>query len=314
MRTSDNVSRGQYASRCLMIIVSMVVGLASCKSPAIQQDEIFYEEDLNRWREGRVEALERPDGWLSLVGLYWLQEGSNTIGSESANQHVFPSNAPPRIGTMSLEEGQVIFSVHPGVEVFHDGEAVASVKMTSDVAGNPTVLSHASFSWHVIDRDGRLGIRLKDSNSIGLRAFESLEYFLFDPSWRIEANFESYNPPKTIPVPTVLGTVTPQPSAGAIVFNRDGATHRLDVIGESGADSYFVIFGDLTNGEETYGAGRFLDVEGEDENGNVVIDFNKAYNPPCVFTSYATCPYPPSQNRLSIRVEAGELMYAHHPE
>jgi len=296
----------------LYLVVLLIIAFSGCSANDEGQHSLSYEEEIEQTRVSREETLIQPDGWLSLAGLFWLQEGDNTFGSEPTNDLVFPAGTPPQMGNMKLERGQVQFESYPGVDILSGNEPVDQIRMYSDVEGSPTILSYGFFSWYVIDRDGRLGIRLKDSSSEALATFKGLDYFPVDPSWRIEARFEAFQPPKTIPVPTILGTVRPQTSAGAIVFQREGELYRLDVVGEPGQQSYFVIFGDLTNGKETYSAGRFLDVDSEDEDGKIVIDFNKAYNPPCVFSPYATCPYPPAQNRLSLRVESGEKMYAHH--
>jgi uncharacterized protein (DUF1684 family) len=165
-------------------------------------------------------------------------------------------------------------------------------------------------SFYPISRQGRLAIRVKDPETDARRAFRGLTYFPVDPSWRIEARVEDNAAPKPITVPNVLGAETSEPSPGTLVFERGGKTYRLTPVLEEGETDWFVIFGDATNGHDTYGAGRFLYVPPAVD-GRTVIDFNKAYNPPCVFTDYATCPLPPPQNRLPIRVEAGEKEYSH---
>ena len=182
--------------------------------------------------------------------------------------------------------------------------------LASDAGEAATRLRTGSVLFYVIERAGKLAVRVKDSQSEARREFHGLEYFPIDPSWRIEARFEPYDPPRPISVPNVLGHQDTEKSPGALVFERAGQTYRLDPVLERGETDYFVIFGDATNGKETYGAGRFLYVK-PPVDGKTIIDFNKAYNPPCVFTDYATCPLPPAQNRMKVRVEAGEKEYGH---
>ena len=169
-------------------------------------------------------------------------------------------------------------------------EGIGSGTGSVDTTGAPTMLALGSLHWHVIARDGRLGVRLRDVESPARAGFDGIPAFDVDPAWRLAARFERYDPPRTLQIPTILGTVSAQPSPGALVFDVDGQTQRLDVVGEPGDSTFFVIFGDRTNGETTYEAGRYLYVDAPDTAGRVVVDFNKAYNPPCAFTPFATCP------------------------
>jgi uncharacterized protein (DUF1684 family) len=182
--------------------------------------------------------------------------------------------------------------------------------LQTDQSGEPTILQHGSLSFYVIQRNERLGVRVKDADAAALKSFHGLESFPFSESWRVAARFEPSSPPRHISVPNVLGNVTSEESPGALAFEYSGKTYRLDAVREAGTEDYFIIFGDATNGHETYGGGRFL-YASPPKDGQTVLDFNKAYNPPCVFTPYATCPLPPPQNRLSIRIEAGEKSYRH---
>ena len=233
------------------------------------------------------------------------------VGSAHDNTVVLPSHdVPPRVGTIRLAGAKVAFDPAPGTDVRVAGQPVHAGEIHTDAAGEPTLLTIGSVHFYVIERDHRFAVRVKDTRSDARRDFHGITYFPTDPAWRIEARFEPYDPPRSIPIPNVLGHVDPESSPGAIVFTRDGKTLRLDAVLERGETDYFVIFGDRTNGSDTYGAGRFLYVA-PPVDGKTVIDFNKAYNPPCVFTPYATCPLPPPQNKLPIRVEAGEKQYAH---
>jgi len=163
---------------------------------------------------------------------------------------------------------------------------------------------------NIVKRGDRIGVRVKDSESRTRREFKGLEYFPIDPKWRIEARFEPYQPPKTIPITNVLGMTDEEVSPGALAFEVDSKTYRIDPILEKGETDYFVMIADETTGRETYGAGRYLYVSPPDASGKVVVDFNKTYSPPCAFTNFATCPLPPRQNHLPFRIEAGEKKYS----
>ena len=261
------------------------------------------------WRQERDKGLRNPDGWLTLVGLHWLEEGDNPVGSGEENHIVFPAGrAPARAGLLRLKDGQVTLEAPAEAGITVDGKPVTTLALTSDKEGKPTILELGPLRFHVIDRGGRLGLRVRDRESPVLAAFQGVESYPFDPSWRVEARLERYDPPKKVPVPNILGTVDDEDSPAAVVFERDGRTYRLDGLEGGDQGELFLIFGDGTNGEETYGGGRFLVTEAP-AGGTVVVDFNKAYNPPCAFTPYATCPLPPRQNKLGIAVAAGEKSF-----
>lgn len=301
-------------------LILAVLGCPAAPSPAPEEQAGASEEqagatddfmaELAEWRQERDEGLRAEDGWLTLAGLYWLEEGDTRFGSGPGNDLVFPQGAPEEIGVLHREGDRVTVRLEPGAGVTHEGEPVTELALTADVQGEPTVLELGSFSFYVIQRGERVGIRLKDRESPVLAGFTGIESFPAAPAWRIRGRLEPYEPPEEIRIPDVLGGVSEVPSPGALVFAVDGESYRLDATGEP-EGPYFVVFGDETNGHETYGGGRFLAVEGADEEGGVVVDFNRAYNPPCVFTPFATCPLPPRQNRLALRVEAGEKTYGH---
>lgn len=272
-----------------------------------------YAEEVERWKAKRVEGLKGEDGWLSLVGLHWLKEGENRVGSDPSNEVVLPEDRSPRVvGSLWLKDGAVRIEARPGSGVTSEGRPVTSLDLKTDAdGGKPTVLNLGTLAFHVIKRGERFALRVKDSASPARTNFRGLEYFPLDERWRVEARFEPHNPPKTIPITNVLGMQSDEPSPGALVFDIDGKTYRLDALTEAGEEQFFIIFRDETSGKETYGAGRYLYAGPPDAQGRLLVDFNKAYSPPCAFTKYATCPLPPDQNRLPIRVEAGEK-YAGH--
>ncbi len=270
-----------------------------------------YAQEIAAWRARRVVRLRADDGWLTVVGLFWLEPGSNAVGSAPGNRVVLPEGkAPAFVGSLTRRGDAVAFHAAPGSGVTSEGKPVASLPLASDRTESPTILRLGPLSFYVIQRGERVGVRVKDSQSESRKRFHGIENFPTDPRWRIEARFEPYDPPRAISVPNVLGAVESESCPGALVFEKGGRTYRLDPVLERGETDYFVIFGDRTNGKETYGAGRFLYAP-PPVDGRTVLDFNKAYNPPCVFTPYATCPLPPAQNKLPIRIDAGEKAYAH---
>lgn len=284
--------------------------LAGCEPAQEEREtEAAALEDIETWRQKRFDDLKKPDSWLTLAGLYWLDEGENRFGSDPGNELIFPDKAPPLVGSFWKEDSLVRMEAAPGVEVRYDSATVTSIDMDSGGESARVVLEWGSLSWFAIKRDHGIGIRLKDSQSPALAAFDGIDSFPVDLDWRLDGRFEAYDPPKTVLIPTILNTEAEYTVPGAMAFDVDGETHRLDVTGEPADSAFFVIFADETNGPDTYGGGRYLWVDAPDDDGRMTIDFNKSYNPPCVFTPYATCPLPPPQNRLSIRIEAGEKNY-----
>lgn len=276
--------------------------------------ERAHEEEVERWFTRRVESLTAPDGWLSVTGLYWLRPGQNTFGSSDSNDIVFPVDSlPVYMGTFYVEQDSVEVVLAPEVERHSSYPAGTRMGVLTDRGGEPTTFTYDALSWYVIDRGGALGIRLIDTASVARRTFEGIERYPLDPRWRVAGKFRRYDPPKSMPVPTVLNTTETLTTPGAVEFTLNGETYRLDVAGEPDARRLWIIFGDPTNQTETYPAGRYVYIDAPAERGSdVVIDFNMAYNPPCAFTDYATCPFPPPQNRLKIPVEAGEKRFELH--
>lgn len=271
-----------------------------------------YVRQIDTWHAQREMNLKKETGWLSVVGLYPLHEGAQTFGSAADNDIVFPPDAPAHIGTMMLDTaGKIMLTAHEKSDLQGETGAVNEVEMVPDTRPNPTVLNHERFQFFVIQRGDNYFIRLKDRESDGLRKFTHIERFPIDPGWKIEARWEPYDPPKPVSTPNVLGYEAEESCPGAAVFELEGKTYRLEPTGDPEVGLFFV-FGDATNEHETYGGGRFLYTDPPDSTGKVVIDFNMAYNPPCVFTLYATCPLPRAGDVLPFRVEAGEKIYGDH--
>jgi uncharacterized protein len=293
-----------------------VLWAADAKAPATTAppDPAAYRKEIEDWRAKRIEGLKKEDGWLTLVGLYWLKPGENRFGSDPGNPVILPEGKAPAVaGTLTLEGQMVRLNVQPGVALTANGKPVTpGMVVSADASGKPTILELGSLSFFVIKRGDRLGVRIKDKTSPMRASFKGIDEFPIRPEWRIVARFEPYKDNKKIPIANILGQVADEISPGAVVFDWQGKTYRLDALGDTEQGLFFV-FGDQTNGKETYGAGRFLDTD-PPKDGKVVVDFNTAYNPPCAFTAFATCPLPPAQNKLALRVEAGEKKFGegHH--
>ena len=266
---------------------------------------------MARWHQHRIEGLKKPDGWLSLAGLFWLEPGDNSFGTDAHNKIVFPKGLA-RIGRYHLDgKGNIELRVLPGADVREGGAPVTELRFSPTEKEGSRMLTWGTLSWYLILRGGRWGIRLKDSASPALAHFVDIPTYPVSASWRLNGHFEAYQPGRKIGVPTALGTVSQEDCPGAVVFDLNGKTYRLDAVKEEDEPRLFVIFADATTGKGSYPAGRFLYVDPPGPDGHVVIDFNRAYNPPCAFSDFATCPRPPSQNVLSLEVTAGEKSYEH---
>ena len=283
-------------------------------APMDTTDAERYRLEIENWRANRVSRLTADNGWLAVAGLYWLKPGVNRMGTGSDNDILLPpDSAPTVVGTVTLEaDNRVTLDVLQNVAVTWTGQPVSRMTLTSDADGTPEVLALRDLRFFLIKRARGLALRLRDLNAPGRRAFSGIESFPIDASWRCQARFVPYDPPRPVEIASVIGTVDTMLSPGYAEFTRDGQAWRLDAILESPTDTeYFFIFKDGTSGDETYAPGRFLYSDLPME-GRLVLDFNRAYNPPCAFTDFATCPLPPPQNALTLRVTAGEKKYGHH--
>lgn len=260
----------------------------------------FVDEEQH-WRSAYEYSLKAPEGWLSVAGLFWLHEGANSAGSDAHSEVRLPAGAPAHAGVFRLERGAITWVPAHG----------ASVPVQPDTSDRPTVITMGDLSLTAIRRTNKTGIRLRDPNASTRRAFKGSAWFPPDQSWLVTAKWIALPRPKKIPITNILGMTEDQDCPGYAEWTRDGKTYRLEPVLEG--DQLFFMFKDATNARTTYGAGRFLYADAP-KNGQVVLDFNHAHNPPCAFTAYATCPLPPPQNRLATAVNAGEKMYAHHPQ
>jgi uncharacterized protein (DUF1684 family) len=306
----DRARSGCGVALALVLAVSVFAPAGAAAGPgsaALESEQAA----IARWRSERVESLTSDDGWLTLTGLFWLKEGENTFGRGAGNSLVLDNAAlAATAGAFVLSGHRVRFRARPDSGVTHDGEPITELDLAPDTSGHATVLSSGALRFYVIERAGNLGVRVRDLNNPHRSGFHGFEYFPVSAEWVVNARFESYQPVRHITIMNILGMEVEMESPGAVVFTRDGREWRLDtVLEEPGDKELFVMFADATSGRETYGAGRFLSIP-TPTGDHVPVDFNKAYNPPCALNEFATCPLPPWQNRLKLRVTAGEKKYA----
>ncbi len=280
---------------------------AAAAAPSLAEET----EQLRAWHAERAAGLTRDDGWLTVVGLYWLKEGSNSFGRSRDNAVSLPGTGlAPHAGHFVVTGHSVRFVARAGSGVTVSGRPAGTVELEPGDEAHPVVLESGSVRCFVIERGGRFALRVRDLASRERREFAGLDYFPADPGWVVDARFESYEPARHLTIINVVGMEVDMVSPGALVFEHDGHESRLDALSEDDEQrELFLMFADGTSGHETYGAGRFLYVPWP-RDGVVRVDFNKAYNPPCAFTRFATCPLPPPQNRLVLPIRAGELRYS----
>ena len=293
-----------------IIFIALQIVLTGCISKQ-EIDYSMYKKEIEQWQQKRSENLQRDNGWLTLCGLFWLNEGENKMGTDTTNEIIFPPERSSKYaGSIFLKNGELRLVSAKGTGIKVNDSLISEIKITTDENGKarPTFMDLGSLTFFVIQRGEKLGVRIRDKQNSARLNFKGLEYYPIDLKRRFEAKFEPYNPVKIIPIVNVLNQVSNDTCPGALVFKVEGKTHRLDALKED--KELFIIFHDETAGKETYGMGRFLYANLPDSNKIVVLDFNRAYNPPCAFTVFATCPTPPEQNYLPIRVEAGEKKYA----
>jgi uncharacterized protein (DUF1684 family) len=253
------------------------------------------QDDYADFYAKREASLQSENGWLNLAGLFWLKEGENTIGGAESNEFVFP-HAEASLGKVILQNNQVLYT---GQVIFpYSGP-------------KPTVISHQSLRWFIIQRGDKFAIRLRDLEGEYLKAFHGIEHFPADPKWKIKAKFIP-TAGKKVTIIDITGRSYQEDSPGLLEFVVDGKTYRLEAGPGETKEDFFVVFGDATNKTSTYGGGRFLDTKGFNADGTVTLDFNKAYNPPCAFTPFATCPLPTKENKLTLAIPAGEKNAGHH--
>ncbi|MFK8013000.1 MAG: DUF1684 domain-containing protein [Marinicellaceae bacterium] len=280
-----------------LLIFQIIAGLAHA---------VTWQEDVESWRDARVNSLTRPHGWLSLVEMAWLHNGENTIGSAEDNDIVLP-HGPEYVGKFVMVANKINFTPFKDVSIKVNDETInSSIIVNMDTQENTSVFTLDSFLFYVIER-GKPALRIKDSSAQAIQSFSGIDYFPLNEEFLIEAQFIPYDPVKEIEIINVLGLLNKETALGRLVFEIKGNTYSLDAMDAD--DELYVIFADKTSGRTSYGPGRFLYVPKAGDTNKTIINFHKAYNPPCAFSDYSTCPLPPPQNRLPVFIEAGEKKY-----
>ncbi len=280
-------------------------------APASQDTPAAYQQEIKEWHAKRVAGLKSENGWLNLAGLFWLKPGKNSFGSAPTNDLVFPPDkSAGLLGHLVLENGQVRAEIAPAAEVLQGEQRIDKLVLFAPEQEESVVLRHQSLRWFIIKRGDAYAVRLRDLESPLLRSFNGIETYPASLKWKVVARLEPATSGKKIPILDVLGQVSQQESPGTLVFSLKGKEYRLDAV-DSG-DKLFILFADQTNKKHTYPTGRFLYADKPGPDGTTVLDFNKATNPPCAFTDFATCPLPPKQNSLAVAVTAGEKRFGDH--
>ena len=277
-------------------------------------DDAAYSAETEIWRKEREASVRSKGGWLSVAGLFFLKEGRNTFGSDKANHLVLPASALPQAGWFELRQGRVFAQVNQGVAATFNKQPVRpgtsiELKDTDDLGKSESlILGPLTLFVHMSGE--KLAIRMLDAESPHLKSFTALKWFAIDPKYRVAARYVAFDAPKPVEVPNILGDPQRYTSPGMLTFSLNGQEHQLQPfqVGRQENSRFFIVFNDLTSGKETYGAARFVNAK-IPENGSTILDFNRAYNPPCAYNPFTTCPLPPPSNRLNARILAGERKY-----
>jgi uncharacterized protein (DUF1684 family) len=274
--------------------------------------ETDYVKSIEKWRSEQEASLKKDGGWLTVSGLFWLRDGTNTVGAgPNFDVRLTDNFKQGKFGEIDFKNGVATLKVQNGVEAQSDGKSLSTVELVSDEKGKPTEIQTGSQTFYLIRREDRFGIRLKDNKSKARLTFKGQHWFPIDESYKVTARFEALPEPKELMIPNILGGHFKMKSPGLLKFSLQGKEYSLQPVNEEeGDETLFIIFRDESNEKETYAAGRFLYAD-KPANGEVVLDFNKAKNPPCAFTPFATCPLAPPQNSLDVEISAGEKRYDH---
>lgn len=297
-------------------VLALLPLLAACNNdppalPTVAAD--VHRDSITAWQASRQKAIYGPTGWATVLGLWWVEPGEITIGSDSSNRVVLPADhSPKRVGTVHITKDSAWFVAQKGVKATLDSQEVTAVRLHSDLEPKATIIRSGSLMIYYLVREDRgvwkHALRIKDTASVARMAAAPFKYFPTDIKWRIQAKFVPSPKPDSLNIISVLGTETRMSHEGDVHFAVDGTKYQLAIIREPedhGKD-LFLMFTDSTSRKESYPATRYLWVSPPDSLGRTVLDFNKAYNPPCAFTKFATCPFPPKGNHVPIRIEGGE--------
>jgi uncharacterized protein (DUF1684 family) len=306
-------------TRCGRLLIAFAVPIFAAMfavvflaAAPVAAPDAAYMESFEKWKADQTADLK--ENWLPLAGLFWLKPGTNSFGSDPSNAIVFPK-VPAHAGQFELAGKDVSLTLSPDAKATIDSKPVSKVKLDPDTAKQVTYVQMGSLRFHVIVRGERVGIRLRDTDSAAARNFKGMMFFPLDLNYRVTATWIPADGKQTIEIPNVLGDVSAEPVPGVAAFKVNGEELKLTALGGDPKNGLFFVFNDLTAKDDTYPGGRFLDT-GPIVDGHVVLDFNRAYNPPCAVTPYATCPLAPKENRLAVAIPVGEKFdraaHAHH--
>ena len=298
-------------SRIIFILWLLLSLSYSCTRPLpVIDDETGYSESVKQWQQERLEKLKGKDGWLNLAGIYWLKEGEQSFGSHPSNDHVFPEKAPAFMGTLIRKGDSVHIRMHEDIEAYFKGQPATELDLSYDRSEDPAYITYGDFAWYIMKRHTSLAIRLRDYQHPAIEATDSIPSYAIDPEYVVEAELVPFEEEKTITVATPFQDYTQDYQCpGELHFKLKGQKMKLLPFNSGGR--YFIIISDETSGLDTYGGGRFMYVS-PDDRGRIILDFNRAYNPPCALTPFAACPMPPKENHLPIKIEAGEKIIQGH--
>jgi len=296
--------------KACILIPALIFLCLICLHPQENVDKWITEEAA--WRAGRDREMRSEESWLTIAGLFWLDEGENTLGASSLNRIELPPGSAPLLGGKFIRKGEKItVETASGVVLFYGGKQVVRMELRAGDSTSPDTLALGDLRMWVIRRGDRFAVRLRDLNAPAFKNYLGLEYFPPSETYRVEAVFAPYSAPKNIAVEAKIVKRSELISPGTVKFSWAGKEYEFIAFDDEERGTYFLVFGDGTNGEETYDGGRFLDFK-VDTGNQTVLNFNRAYNPPCAFTTFATCPLPPAQNRFPFRLEVGEKKYNRH--
>ena len=286
-----------------LIILLLLTGGCNHSTPVIA-DEAAYLASIEEWQDSRLERLKGKNGWLNLAGLFWLEEGENSFGSDPSNKIVFPEKAAPFCGTLTLVDGKVHLQVGKGVLIKSGESVVAELDLMDDHSENTTYLEQGDLAWYIVKRGDQFGIRLRDYKHPRIEKLDHIPAYPVQTDYVVEATLAPFDVPRTMTVATPVEGFTEEYQCPGVLHFRINK-EALQLYPFTSGKGYFLVIADQTTGIETYGAGRFMYAM-PDSTGRILLDFNKAYNPPCAFSPFATCPMPPRENFLPVAIEAGE--------
>jgi len=293
-----------------MLTAILMLAYACKRSAPLFEDEKSYIESIEKWQHDRIEGLKARDGWLNLAGIYWLQEGKQSFGSHPSNDIVFPDKALPFIGTITLKDEVAHIQVNKEAELYYQNERLTELALSYDSSATPSYITHGDLAWYIMMRHHSLAIRLRDYKNPAIEAVDHIPSYPIDPDYLVEATLNPFDQPRIITVNTPFQDYTQDYHCpGELNFKLKGK--KLKLLPFTSGEGYFIIISDDTSALETYGGGRFM-YANPDASGRIILDFNRAYNPPCAVTPFAACPMPPPENRLPIKIEAGEKILAGH--